>query len=88
MRITIKYLQDKLDREIELKNKYYNNWKKLEDEKEEKERNNRFRMEIEERAADREINRLFQIIRILTNDPTRVIETNNQYEQYKWNQFN
>lgn len=36
MRITVKYLQEQLERANEDKNRYYNLWRELEDEKKEK----------------------------------------------------
>ena len=36
MRLTVKYLQEQLDRANEDKNRYYNLWRELEDEKKEK----------------------------------------------------
>lgn len=67
MRVTIKSLQEQIDRANEDKNRYYKLWKELESEKSDKIRNQMYENEIFERYDRSECRNLTEIIQALIN---------------------
>ena len=80
MRITVKYLQEQLEKERVNSNRYYSLWQEA---KNELDKNNKFDQALNYNKKDYqewEIYRLMEIIKILTKDPRlELIEDANRF---------